>query len=125
MDRPHIFVGSSTEGLVIAKPLVELLRDGADARLWKGDGVFKPGTYTLETFEDELRVTNFAVIVATPDDVLVKRGQTDSAVRDNLLFEFGLFVGALGRRRTFLVTTEGANLPLPSDLDGLSVVTYD
>ncbi|HEX4452179.1 MAG TPA: nucleotide-binding protein [Kofleriaceae bacterium] len=125
MDRPRVFVGSSTEGLSLAMPLAEILRDVFDARLWKGEGVFKPGTYTLETFEEELRKCDFAVIVGKADDVLTKREETTAAVRDNLVFEFGMFVGVLGRRRTFLVIPADVDLNLPTDLDGLSFVKYE
>lgn len=62
------------------------------------------------------------MIVGTADDSLTKRGKTTS---DNLVFEFALFLGGLGRRRTFLVVPEDAELDLPTDLDGLSLVKYD
>jgi predicted nucleotide-binding protein len=125
MERAGVFVASSTEGLPLAEMLVGLLQDAFDARLWKGGGAFKPGTYPLETFEHEVRRNDFAVIVGTADDALTKRGKTAAAVRDNLVFEFALFLGVLGRRRTFLVVPENAELDLPTDLDGLSLVKYD
>ena len=41
-------------------------------------------------------------MLASPDDEIFKRGTSSPAVRDNLLVEFGLFAGVLGRRRTFV-----------------------
>src|SRR4029077_14410219 len=43
--------------------------------------------------------------------------------RDNVVFEAGLFGGALGIRRTFILHADGAKLP--SDLLGLTSVRYD
>ena len=43
--------------------------------------------------------------------------------RDNVVFEAGLFGGALGMRRTFILHANGAKLP--SDLLGLTCVRYD
>ena len=44
--------------------------------------------------------------------------------RDNLLFELGLFTGALGRARTFMVYCRDDKLHLPSDLAGVTAATY-
>src|SRR5207302_7466960 len=43
--------------------------------------------------------------------------------RDNVVFEAGLFGGALGIRRTFILHADGSKLP--SDLLGLTAVRYD
>jgi predicted nucleotide-binding protein len=43
--------------------------------------------------------------------------------RDNVVFEAGLFGGALGIRRTFILHAHGSKLP--SDLLGLTSVRYD
>ena len=43
--------------------------------------------------------------------------------RDNVVFEAGLFGGALGIRRTFILHANGSKLP--SDLLGLTSVRYD
>ena len=43
--------------------------------------------------------------------------------RDNVVFEAGLFGGALGMRRSFILHANGAKLP--SDLLGLTTVRYD
>ena len=43
--------------------------------------------------------------------------------RDNVVFEAGLFGGALGIRRTFILHAKGSKLP--SDLLGLTSVRYD
>jgi hypothetical protein len=75
--------------------------------------------------ERELKRNAFAVLVASPDDEIVKRGASSPAMRDNLLLEFGLFSGALGRRRAFFICPSSPRIELPSDLFGIVTATYD
>ncbi|MEO7035876.1 MAG: TIR domain-containing protein [Polyangiaceae bacterium] len=37
----------------------------------------------------------------------------------------GLFMGASGRKRTFVVQPQGVDLKLPSDIFGMTTVRYD
>jgi predicted nucleotide-binding protein len=46
-----------------------------------------------------------------------------ASLRDKVVFEAGLFGGALGIRRTFTLHAHGSKLP--SDLLGLTSVRYD
>ena len=47
------------------------------------------------------------------------------AVRDNLIFEFGLFAGTHGRQRCFFVLSRGTEAThLPTDLTGLTPLSY-
>jgi hypothetical protein len=79
----------------------------------------------MEALEKQLRENAFAVLVASPDDQLIKRGVESPAMRDNLLLEFGLFAGALGRKRSFFLCPDGPTIELPSDLLGMIVARYD
>ena len=45
--------------------------------------------------------------------------------RDNIVFEAGLFIGCLGRRRVFVVCGLRSRRSLPSDLSGVTFATYD
>src|SRR6185503_8935469 len=49
-------------------------------------------------------------------------GPGQASPRDNVVFEAGLFGGALGMRRTFILHASGSKLP--SDLLGLTTVRY-
>lgn len=123
-DRPSIFIGSSSEGLPIAEAIFAGLSHDARPTLWT-DQLFLPGEYPLEVLEGQLRRHSFAVLVASPDDQLLKRGETAPAARDNLLLEFGLFAGVLGRRRAFFVCPDHPQVHLPSDLAGVVLARYD
>jgi hypothetical protein len=46
-------------------------------------------------------------------------------MRDNILLEFGLFSGVLGRKRTFFLCPSDPRISLPSDLLGIIYATYD
>jgi hypothetical protein len=73
-----------------------------------------------------LNDSDFGVFIFAPDDILKLKDQTHAAVRDNVLFEFGLFMGKLGKERVvFVLPEEQGNLRLPSDLLGISTVTFD
>ena len=59
-----------------------------------------------------------------PDDRVISRGQETDVPRDNVIFELGLFMGALKRERTFLVLPRGLNIKVPTDILGLNPLTY-
>jgi predicted nucleotide-binding protein len=68
---------------------------------------------------------DFAIFVFTPDDQLQMRGETRPVARDNVLFELGLFIGQLTRKRSFVVHPSGKAVSLPSDLAGITTAAYD
>ncbi|BBC32169.1 hypothetical protein SGFS_034630 [Streptomyces graminofaciens] len=55
----------------------------------------------------------------TSDDMTVTRGVERPAARDNVLFELGLFIGALGRERTYMLYDRTNPPSLPTDLAGI------
>jgi predicted nucleotide-binding protein len=59
-----------------------------------------------------------------PDDKVISRKIESGAPRDNAVFELGLFMGALSRNRTFLLTPKGVGVKIPSDLLGLTPLFY-
>jgi hypothetical protein len=124
MDKPRVFIGSSTEGFAIAEAVFAQLERETTPTLWTHQ-LFLPGQYPLEALEKQLKRHSFAVLVATPDDEIMKRGTKSPSMRDNLLLEFGLFAGALGRRRAFFICPSSPPIDLPSDLLGVVTATYD
>ena len=118
-NTPTVFIGSSSEGLTIAKRLSSKIT-GAEVKLWNKD-VFSPSESNLESLVEQATKCDFAILVLTPDDWVKSRGQKKIAPRDNVIFELGLFMGAIGRNRTYLLTTTNT-MKLPSDLDGITRV---
>jgi predicted nucleotide-binding protein len=121
--RPTMFIGSSSEGLRIAQALQAELDYDVETTIWS-QGVFGLDEGNLESLVLALGRFDFAVLVLTPDDLVTRRGATGNAPRDNVLFEAGLFMGALGRRRTFLVASRDDELSLPSDLAGITMAQF-
>ncbi len=122
-QRPVVFVGSSSEGLTIAKNVQILLDQTCDAILWS-QGVFGLGQYPLESLVAKINDVDFAILVLTPDDMVESRDETRPAPRDNVLFELGLFIGGLGIQRTFIIHERTVDLKTPSDLAGITKATF-
>lgn len=120
---PSLFIGSSIEGLDVAREVELQLQHDTITTIWK-DGVFAPGAGTLEALMNVLDQFDFAAMILSPDDLGESRGQSYASPRDNILFELGLFMGRLGRSRVFIVHAEDANLKLPSDLAGITLSPY-
>ena len=123
-ERVRLFVGSSTETLQIANAIqAGLAHDAVTVTVWTNH-VFGPSKFFLESLEDATQNADFAVLVVGPDDKVTSRGEDLDAPRDNVIFELGLFMGAVGRRRVFIVMPRGGELKIPTDLLGLNPITY-
>ena len=56
--------------------------------------------------------------------MIESRKKKQAAPRDNVIFELGLFMGALGRERTFIVKPRHVDIKIPSDLLGVTFIEY-
>ncbi len=124
MQKPRLFIASSMEGYNIAQAVNSNLDFESESTLWSG-GTFKLSSNPLEDLVRKASVVDFALFVFTPDDVAVIREREDYVVRDNVLFELGLFIGAIGKERCFILKPRGVEMRLPSDLLGLTAADYD
>jgi len=123
--KQRIFIGSSSEKLHIARAIESNLARDHEPTVWD-EGIFELSKDTLSGLLDRLDVSDAAVFVLAPDDITHARSQTFDTARDNVVFELGLFVGRLGRERTYFVVPSGhSRLHLPSDLLGLVAAEYD
>src|SRR5215213_4584107 len=123
--KPNLFIGSSSEKRLYALALQDQLQPSADVTVWN-QGFFDLNESYLDSLIHGLKESDFGVFVFAPDDILKLRDETLASVRDNVLFEFGLFMGKLGKERVFFVMPKDqGKLRLPSDLLGLSTVTFD
>lgn len=122
--KPKVFVGSSREGIAIANAIHANLTYEAECTVWK-DGVFQPSSSTLVDLMRILRNSDFAIFVFSPDDVSIMRDKFDQVVRDNVLFELGLFIGRLGQERCFFLIPDSEKIRLPTDLFGVNPTRYE
>lgn len=120
---PRAFIGSSSEGLHVARQLKQLLKDDLDITIWDEGTVFGLSNTTIEALEDAVLQYDFGIFIATSDDKLESRGATKQVARDNVLFELGLFMGRLTRRRVLVVQQRG--VAVPTDLSGFVTAQYD
>ena len=126
MSKPRIFIASSTEHIKSAHAIHMFLNNSyAHTKLW--ETAVEPGDYTLpaliKTFEDY----DYGIFVFAADDIIKIREKNYEIVRDNVLFEFGLFIGKNGLENAFIICPQtylkGGRIP--SDLFGITVSTFD
>jgi Predicted nucleotide-binding protein containing TIR-like domain len=123
MNKPRIFLGSSGQQAKLLRAIEKGLADVADVEPWTT--TFNPGRSTLDRLVELSQEVDFAAFVFARDDwTMTAASQAgEASPRDNVVFEAGLFGGALGIRRTFILHAHGSKLP--SDLLGLTSVRYD
>jgi hypothetical protein len=124
MPKPRIFLGSSGKQAKLVQALTRGLADIAVVEPWTA--AFNPGVSTLDRLVELTREVDFAAFVFALDDWTTSptdaSTQGQASPRDNVVFEAGLFGGALGMRRTFILHAKGAKLP--TDLLGMTAVRY-
>jgi hypothetical protein len=121
--NPRLFIASSVERLDLAYATQEELEHNAECTVWN-QGAFQLSQSTMANLLDTVSESDFGLFIFAPDDVTHLRGQDKHTVRDNVIFELGLFVGRLGAERSFLIAPAGANLHLPTDLLGITPASY-
>src|SRR5947209_5108648 len=125
VNKPRIFLGSSGKQAKLLQAIARGLEEVADVEPWTT--TFNPGRSTLDRLVELAQQVDFAAFVFAQDDWTTTEaspsGSGQASPRDNVVFEAGLFGGALGIRRTFILHAHGAKLP--SDLLGLTSVRYD
>ena len=134
MIQFRIFLGSSSESQHMVQKLEHFIKTinftseiQVIPRLWYKPGVFGLGDITIQTLEDEVSNSDFAIFVLSDDDRLNFRHQDYMCPRDNVVFEAGFFMSRLGRERTVLVLPDskyrGFDIP-HKELTDLKGVTY-
>lgn len=122
--RPKIFIGSSREKITLLNIVKDCLSLAFDVTVWTDDNAFVLNQGILDSLLRQAKLSDFAILIATKDDVveLTDRGLSKQVARDNIIFEFGLFLGAISLNRAFLLAEEG--IDLPSDLNGVTVLSF-
>jgi tetratricopeptide (TPR) repeat protein len=122
--KPKIFIGSSVEGLNVAYAVQQNLNHDAESTVWD-QGIFELSRTTIESLTKAVESSDFGVFVFSPDDLTKMRGKEHNTIRDNVIFEFGLFIGKMGRDRVYFLIPDGVDFHLPTDLLGVNPGKYD
>lgn len=124
-SKKKIFIGSSKEALNIARKIKSCLRYDAHVDTW-ADGLFdEPGKAYIEVLEDILDRYEYGIFIFNPDDKVFSRGQILDIPRDNVIFEYGMFLGKHTRKKAFFVVPRGINIKIMTDVLGITCLDYD
>jgi hypothetical protein len=122
LAKPRVFVGSSSERKSLAEELCTRLGDKATAIGWWDSPEFQNGFSSLEALLKATETYDFAAFLLTADDQCTSRGVTGAMPRDNVLFEYGLFLGRLRQGRVLAFVEQ--NIRLPSDVAGIQMERF-
>ncbi|MDE6697174.1 MAG: nucleotide-binding protein [Muribaculaceae bacterium] len=120
--KPRIFIGSSSEGIKVAERVKAFFDDDFECFLWN-DGIFKHNHGILETLLTSASLFDFGLMVVTKDDLSDVRGKLEFTPRDNVLFEYGLFLGRVGLDRAYMICEKGVKIP--TDLKGINLAFFN
>jgi len=82
------------------------------------------GRNILMKFQEESQGAGFAVILMTPDDEGALIGEAaQKRARQNVVFEFGFFIGKLGTPSVAALVK--GRIEKPSDFDGIGYIDFD
>lgn len=124
-EKIKVFVISSVESLPVARAVQNAFEHDQFVTVVWTDGVFKVANYPLQDLEAQIDESDFAIAIAHADDLTESRGKDWPSPRDNVVFELGLFMGRLGRSRAILMEPREGGIKLPSDLTGITTITYN
>ncbi|MEO3988200.1 nucleotide-binding protein [Plesiomonas shigelloides] len=124
LRKPRLFIASSIESIPIAEAVNVNLDHEIEVTLWK-NGTFKLASDAITDLVEKSSFVDFALFIFAPDDIASIRNRNHHIVRDNVIFEMGLFVGAIGKSRSFILKPRDIEMHLPSDLLGVTPADYD
>ena len=123
-QRLTAFVGSSSESRPIAAAILENLEGKVEITCWYHD-FCKPTSSVFDDLLEQVGQFDFGIFIFASDDIVEIRRHAAGTVRDNVLFELGLFLGILGKERVFIVATpDFQEMRVPTDLHGRNVVQF-
>jgi len=125
----EIFMGSSSEAKDYMEEIGAKIEElEAKPLLWNatGKGIFIPGTNTIDSLIAISKRVQAAVFIFNADDKIWNDKsalESSDTVRDNVLFEYGLFMGALSKENVCFVCK--GKPKLASDLKGITYIDGD
>lgn len=117
---------NGTAQIVIDSLLSELTIHNFVVEPWWTSSIWKNIKSIIANLQNATRTYDYAVFLGWPDDTIDLRDVPYWQTRDNVIFEFGLFLSELGTDRTFFLIPKikGQNFRLLSDI-GPSVVNQN
>ena len=117
----RMFIASSKEGVKYAKAIQLVINRKFKRKVCEvwNEGAFKNGKAYLETLEHLASDFDCGLAVFTAD----RPAGDQWAPSYNVVLEYGLFLGAFGRNRTFVLREDakGKVLEIPTDLVGITL----
>lgn len=120
-SRPKLFIGASKEANDVVTVITKMLSHEFDVQPWYT--IFKSNDFTLQALLDQALLCDFAIMIFSLDDTLLCRKELFQCPRDNVIFELGLFLGLLGKKRAFVLAEEG--IKIPTDLNGFTLSQFN
>ncbi len=129
--KKRIFIASSKESVKIATGVMKYLSsnlpaDKYECVIWK-DNFYSLSDTTYKQLLSKSISFDYAVIICGQDDMAIRndsdpRQKVNFVARDNVYWEFGLFVGVLSHEKVFCVCDQECKLA--SDLSGDNIIIY-
>lgn len=118
----RIFLGSSSESLPVLERVETFFLPIGNCVRWTN--AFALNRSGLDSLIHQTRLSDFSILIAMKDDIIIRAAREEVKVgaRDNVIFEFGLFLGSGGINKAFLLAEDG--IDLPSDLEGITVAKF-
>jgi len=121
----RVFIASAGEAKSNLDAVVKLLKDyDVEPQPWTKDGSFRPNRQAMGELYRQSQQLDFAIVLTTQDDFEESRGELKFQARDNVWLEYGLFLGALGMDRTFILLEADQDMKMPSDTTGITVFPF-
>jgi hypothetical protein len=119
-----VFLGSSTESESSMEEVARWIEQkGHEPLPWDNLGLFRLGNDTFSKLIEISRSVDAAIFIFAEDDKVWYRQDSLAQPRDNVLLEYGLFVGALGERRTIICLR--GEPKRPTDVRGIQIVSLN
>ena len=111
LRKPRLFIASSVETLPVAEAVNVNLDHDLEVTIWK-NGTFKLSSSAIDDLVEKSSAVDFALFIFAPNDIALIRSRAEHVVRDNVIFEMGLFVGAIGKSRSFILKPRDVEMHL-------------
>ena len=127
-----IFIGSSSEQIVVAKEIVRDLKPiiehyDVQIELWKDwfdCGKFNSWS-TWRVIQAAVQQFDLAIMLLAADDNVKSRDNNFTMTRDNVLIETGAFAVGIGMDNVIMLLPKELDYKLPSDFLGLNCMIFD